>query len=116
MQNDGKYAWIERLKKRWGINSTFQIFIILIVFACTGFTVLYVEELIFLMLGIPEDKNWWLAAFLFIFITLPLYNAILLIYGFVFGQLKFFWMFENRFFRTIIFWKRKKNIANIKPN
>ena len=99
--------WIDKLKARWGITSTFQVIIILLVFACTGFSVLYFEEVIFLLLGIPEDKNWWLAMVLFIFITLPLYNILLLIYGFIFGQFKFFWNFEKRFFGRMNF-RRKK--------
>lgn len=94
--------WIERLKTRWGITSTFQVFIILVVFACTGFTVLYVEEVIFQLLGIGEEKSWWLALLLFFLITLPLYNLILLVYGFVFGQFRFFRDFEKRFFGRII--------------
>jgi len=101
-------AWITRLKARWGITSTFQVIIILVVFACTGFSVLYAEEVIFQWLGIGEDKSWWLALILFIIITLPLYNLLLLVYGFILGQFKFFWNFEKRFFGRLfhIFTKR----------
>jgi hypothetical protein len=102
-------AWINRLKTRWGITSTFQVFIILVVFACTGFTVLYVEEVIFQLLGIGEEKSWGLALLLFFLITLPLYNLILLIYGFLFGQFPFFWNFEKRFFGRMINPFRKKS-------
>lgn len=94
--------WISKLKNRWGITSTFQVIIILVVFACTGFSVLYAEEVIFQWLGIGEEKSWWLALILFILITLPLYNLLLLVYGFIFGQFKFFWNFEKRFFGRII--------------
>jgi hypothetical protein len=96
-----KRSWIDRLKARWGITSTFQVVIILVVFAGTGFSVLYAEELIFRLLGIGENKSWWIALLLFILITLPLYNLLLLIYGFILGQFKFFWNFEKRFFGKI---------------
>ena len=102
-----KADWIEKLKIRWGITSTFQVVLILVVFACTGFTVLFVEEEIVRALNIPKEDNWWIAVLVFVFITLPLYNLILLVYGFIFGQFKFFWNFERRFFRRMVFWKRK---------
>ena len=98
--------WINKLKKRWGITSTFQVVIILAVFALTGFSVLFIEEEIVRLLGIPKEKDWWLAVLIFIFITLPLYNAILLIYGFILGQFRFFWNFEKRFFGRMAFWNR----------
>ena len=108
MENKEKY-WIARLKTRWGITSTFQVIIILVVFACTGFSVLYAEEVIFQLLGIGEEKSWWLALLLFLLITLPLYNLILLVYGFIFGQFRFFWNFEKRFFGRMIKPFRKKS-------
>ena len=80
---------------------------ILIVFACTGFTALYAEDLIFRWLGVPEEKSWWVALLIFIFVTLPLYNIFLLAYGFVFGQFRFFWNFEIRFFKRMMFWRKK---------
>jgi hypothetical protein len=106
---ENSQPWIARLKTRWGITSTFQVLIILVVFACTGFTVLYAEEVIFQLLGIGEEKSWWMAVLLFILITLPLYNLILLIYGFIFGQFRFFWNFEKRFFGRMINPFRKKS-------
>jgi len=102
-----KKEYFRRLKKRWGINSNFQIIIILIVFACTGFTTLYLEKLIYQLFHIPEKNTWYIAVLLFLFITLPLYNIILLVYGFVFGQFRFFWNFEKQFFSRIFIWRRK---------
>ncbi len=102
--------WIERLKKKWDIKNTWQVIIILIVFACTGFSVLYLEALIVKWLNIPEDLTWWLRVIVFIFLTLPIYNVLLLIWGFVFGQFKWFWNYEKVFFSRIAkaFKKRKK--------
>jgi hypothetical protein len=107
--SNNKPSWIARLKNRWGITSTFQVFIILLVFTCTGFTVLYAEEVIFQLLGIGDEKAWWLALLLFLLITLPLYNLILLVYGFIFGQFSFFWNFEKRFFGRMIKPFKKKS-------
>ena len=107
--NIHKPHWSDKLKSRWGKTSTFQVIIILVVFACTGFTVLYVEEVIFKLLGIGEEKSWLLALLIFFLITLPLYNIILLIYGFIFGQFRFFINFERRFFGRMIRPFRKKS-------
>jgi hypothetical protein len=108
MTEMNKNHWVDRLKSRWGINSTFKVLIILVVFTCTGFSVLYAEDFIFKLLGVSEEKSWWHALLFFLLVTLPLYNVILLIYGFIFGQFNFFWNFEKRFFRRMINIFRKK--------
>ncbi len=93
-----KQNLFERLKKRWGINNNFQIVIILVVFACTGFSTLFVEELIVEWLDFPDNLTWWMRLLSFLLLTMPLYNIILLIIGFIFGQFRFFWNFEKKFF------------------
>jgi len=105
----GKKEFIEKLKLRWGITSTWQVILILIVFALTGFSTLYVEEVIFKLFQIPKENSWWAALLILVFITLPLHNMILLVYGFIFGQFNFFWNFEKRFFGKIFgIFRRKK--------
>ena len=95
-------SFFNKLKNRWGIQTTFKLIIILIVFSCTGFSVLYVEDQIFKLLTVSEEHGFWMGVFLFIVITLPVYNILLLIYGFIFGQFKFFWNFEKKFFGRIV--------------
>lgn len=97
-----KNTFIENLKNRWNVKSAFQVVVILIVFSCTGFSVLYVEDQFYKLLDITGDYGFWMRALLFIVITLPIYNVLLLIYGFIFGQFSFFWMFEKRFFGRIL--------------
>ncbi|MCF8366441.1 MAG: hypothetical protein K9H16_11705 [Bacteroidales bacterium] len=92
------HHFIDKLKRRWDIHSTWQVVIILVVFSCTGFSVLYFESLIHNLLNIPGNLEWYYSMLLFIVITLPLYNILLLIYGFIFGQFRFFWNFEKKFF------------------
>ena len=102
-----KPGWISKLEQRWQVN-TFRVFIILLVFACTGFTVLFLKQPILSYFGPPEERSIWLSILYYIFIF-PLYNVILLLYGFVFGQFHFFWNFEKRFFNRMI---GKKSSAN----
>lgn len=100
-------TWIERLKHRWKLGSAFQVIVVLVVFACTGFTVLFIKKPILNFLaGSSGDST--LASILYYIFVLPLYNLILLAYGFIFGQFRFFWEFEKRTFGRL-FGRRKKD-------
>ena len=88
-------AWIEKLKKRWKVESVGQVIIILVVFSCTGFTVLFIKRPLLTWLA-GEEGNSTLATVLYYIFILPLYNILLLGYGFLFGQFGFFWGFEKR--------------------
>ncbi|MEP2771182.1 MAG: DUF6787 family protein [Fulvivirga sp.] len=94
-----KPNWIGKLERKWNV-STVQVFIILIVFACTGFTVMFLKNPI-LDLIMPEGDRNWVFTFLYYLFILPVYNIILLIYGFIFGQFRFFWEFEKRMLRRM---------------
>lgn len=98
--------WIEKLKKRWNLPNTWQVIVVLIVFTCTGFTVAAINKpvLNYLFEGAPVP--WWAQVLYFIFI-LPVYNILLLAYGFIFGQFRFFWNFEKKFFSRM-FSKQKE--------
>jgi hypothetical protein len=91
--------WVARLRERWGV-STRQVFIILLVFACTGFTVLFLKRPV-VAFFVGEGDQPLLFSILYYVLILPVYNAILLVYGFVFGQFRFFWEFEKRFFQRL---------------
>jgi len=99
--------WIEKLKTRWKVQNTFQVIIILVVFACTGFTVMFLKPVITDALFGGSEKPLWFAILYWILI-LPFYNVVLLFYGFIFGKFSFFWEFEKRFFKRI-FGGGKKN-------
>lgn len=94
-------SWIHRLQTRWELKSGLQVLIILIVFACTGFTVLFIKQPLFDYWFPSGEKPLW-ASTLYWVLILPVYNIFLLLYGFVFGQFHFFWEFEKRFINRII--------------
>ncbi len=74
-----------------------QVVLILIVFACTGSSIIPIKH----FLGI--DKFAPLSTRVLFYIGIfPIYNILLLGYGFIFGQFKFFLAFEKRFFKRII--------------
>lgn len=99
-------SWMERLKQRWKLGSALQVVVVLVVFACTGFTVLFIKKPILNFLA-GDEGNSTLASVLYYIFILPLYNVVLLAYGFLFGQFNFFWEFEKRSFNRIF--NRKKN-------
>lgn len=98
--------WIEKLKKRWKLESAWQVVVVLLVFACTGFTIFFIKKPLLTWLA-GEQGNTTLASVLYYIFILPLYNIVLLVYGFVFGQFTFFWNFEKRFMER--FFSRHKD-------
>ncbi len=52
------------------------------------------------------QTDWF--TYSYYWLILPIYNLVLLGYGFLFGQFAFFWNFEKRFFGRIVgLFKRK---------
>jgi hypothetical protein len=87
----------EKLKNRWELKSGWQVLIVLIVFACTGFTVMFLKEPILSLVATEENRTWVFTTIYYILI-LPVYFLILLFYGFIFGQGKFFLGFVKKTF------------------
>ena len=49
--------------------------------------------------GTGEAPGWFTIAYYVL--ILPFYNLLLLVYGGILGQFRFFWEFEKRFFRRL---------------
>ena len=93
-------GWFNKLREKWNVTA-FQAVIILIVFACTGFTVLFIKGPVLSLFGPEEERTIWHSV-LYYLLILPVYNVVLLAYGFLFGQFRFFWAFEKRMFRRML--------------
>ncbi|HCM76564.1 MAG TPA: prolipoprotein diacylglyceryl transferase [Cytophagales bacterium] len=92
---------MDKLQERWKVGSAFQVVIILIVFACTGFTVLFLKQpLLRILVGEGEMPLW--ISIVYYLLILPVYNILLLFYGLIFGQFSFFWSFEKRFIKRVL--------------
>lgn len=100
-------GWFQRLQKRWGVNATRAV-IILAVFACTGFSVLFLKRPLVAWASGEDGEQPLLFTVLYYILILPFYNLLLLVYGFLFGQFRFFWEFEKRFFGRM-FGRRQKD-------
>lgn len=100
-------GFIQKLKQRWDLNSSLQVTLVLLVFACTGFTVMFLKEPLYRLAGITEQTSRWISIPFYIIAVLPVYQLVLLFYGFVFGQFRFFWNFEKRMFSRIFSGNKK---------
>lgn len=96
-------GWLKRLQTKWGLHSTWQVFLVLLVFALAGSSVVFVRKRVFWLLGLVGDIPWWVNALYYI-LFLPFYQLFLLFYGFLLGQFDFFWD-KNRKFWLFIFKK-----------
>jgi len=94
---------MQKLKQRWGIDSSFQIIIICIVFAITGSSSVYVAKPFLAWIGLERASFsdaflwgglvYWTLRLAVIF---PFYQILLVVFGWVFGQFRFFWNFEKK--------------------
>ncbi len=88
---------MEKLKNRWGIDSNFQIVIIFIVFAVTGSAAAKLAAPLTEFIGLDrETTNAWLYWPVRILLIFPVYQILLVVFGWLFGQFAFFWNFEKK--------------------
>ncbi len=100
---------MNKLKSRWGITSNLQLVLIIIVFGITGSSSAYLAKPVLTYMGMEQDVfsgSWWgpwLYWSLRILFIFPIYQLLLLIYGWLFGQFRFFWNFEKKMLQRMGF-------------
>ena len=94
--------WIRRLEAKWGVTGR-QVFLILLVFALTGTSIVFLKKPVIAWID-PHPENKWIFNLSYYILIFPIYNLVLLIYGWIFGQFKFFWEKEKKL------WKRIKGV------
>lgn len=88
---------MEKLKKRWGLKSNFQIFIILLVFSINGSFAAWIAKPLTEFIGLAyETTNPWIFWPIRIFLIFIIYQITLPLVGFCFGQFRFFWNFFTK--------------------
>ena len=97
---------INKLKKKWGIQNNFQFWLIFGIFGLSGTSTLFVKIPLYAMLGITESTDLWIKIVIYITAITPAYFVLLLIYGSIFGQFRFFWAFTKKFFGRFAFLKK----------
>jgi hypothetical protein len=93
---------MNKLKTRWGITSNFQLIIIFIVFAINGSLSAKISSFLLDQLGITKENTALLWYYILLLVlVLPLYPFMLMFFGWLFGQSKFFTPFAKRMIRKM---------------
>lgn len=93
---------MEKLKRRWGITSNYDLAIIFIVFAINGSLSAKISSFAMNLLGIDrENTHWFFYYLILIVLVLPLYPFLLMFFGYIFGQSKFFFPFSKKMLQRI---------------
>ncbi|EDM42890.1 hypothetical protein SCB49_11357 [unidentified eubacterium SCB49] len=92
---------MKKLKERWNVSSNWQLTVIFIVFALTGSTSAKFAAPLTDMVGITSEMGWYIYWPVRILIIFPLYQVLLVLFGWLFGEYEFFWEFEKKMLRRI---------------
>lgn len=87
---------MKKLKKRWNVKSNWQLCIIFLVFTITGSTATKLAAPITELFGIHSEMAWYIYWPIRIAIIMPIYQLLLVFFGWIFGQFSFFWNFEKK--------------------
>lgn len=93
---------MENFKKRWGITSNYQFAIIFVVFAINGSLSAKISGFVMNYIGINnENTHWFFYYLILIILVLPLYPFLLMFFGYLFGQSKFFFPFSKKMLQSM---------------
>jgi len=96
-----------QLKAKWGINSNLQILAILAVFTLAGPTVVLIKNWYFNILGFDDATSLTTKTIAYLLFIFPAYQILLLLFGFLLGQFRFFWDKQIALARIILRFGRK---------
>ncbi|OBX23792.1 hypothetical protein LX77_00045 [Gelidibacter algens] len=92
----------KKLERKWAVEYRWEMIRVFIVFAITGSSSVFVGKPIIALIGITKDNFntvfYWI---LYLLVGLIFYQILLVSYGWLFGQFKFFWEFEKKMFRRL---------------
>jgi len=101
---------MEKLKKKWGLHSNLQVLIVIIVFAITGSSSVYVAKPFLTWIGLDRTQfgsDFWWGGFAYaalrLLLIFPFYQILLVLFGWLFGQFQFFWNFEKKMLKRLGF-------------
>ncbi|MFT5249511.1 MAG: hypothetical protein ACI93P_001237 [bacterium] len=92
----------KKLEQKWELAYRWEMIRVFIVFAITGSSSVIVGRPVLKILGITKDNLqpvlYWI---LYILISFIIYQILLVVIGWFFGQYKFFWSFEKKMLRRM---------------
>lgn len=102
-------AWSDRLKSKWGIESNFSFWMIMLTFTLAGSSIGFVRTIYWDLLGFTkEHPSMWVKVPTYLLLVFPTYQISLMIFGTILGQFKFFWAKEKKMLRFFAKPFRKK--------
>lgn len=87
------------LMKRWNLTSYWQVTVVFIVFGITGSTSAKMAGPLVDALGITKSIGLFWYWTIRILIILPVYQVLLVFFGWLYGEFEFFWNFEKKMLR-----------------
>ena len=94
-------TWIDKLKKRYNLDSNLDLALVFILFAVTGSSSVKVGRIVLNVLNVSEDMNPWIFWPIRILVVFVIYQLLFVVFGFIIGLLSkpvwgFAWWFEKK--------------------
>lgn len=87
----------KQLEKKWILKYRWEMIRVFIVFAITGSSSVFIGKPIMAFIGITkENLNTTVYWILYIIVGIIFYQIMLVFFGWLFGQFRFFWDFEKK--------------------
>ena len=92
---------MKKLKERWNVETNGQLFIIFLVFAITGSSAAKLAAPVTDFFDIKKEMGWYIYWPFRILIIFPIYQVLLVFFGWVFGEFSFFWTFVKKMLKGL---------------
>lgn len=89
----------------WRDHKAVHWTLVLVVFACTGMTVARLCGWLVASMG---QEKFGLVYWLMLLALLPVYNVLLLVFGFIFGKFAYFRAKQKKMWKRMTGWMRRK--------
>lgn len=94
--------FFKKLENKWGLKYRWEMIRVFLIFAITGSSSVFIGKPIFKLIGITKENLqpvlYWI---LYVLISFAFYQILLVLFGWLFGQHKFFWEFEKKMLRRM---------------
>lgn len=92
---------MDRLKQKWGIESSFQFWVIMVMFSLAGMSVVRLKIFLYPYIGIGAATPLWIKVVAWPIVVIPCYYLLLMFWGTVLGQRRFAWWFTSKTMRRM---------------
>lgn len=96
----------KKLERKWILEHRWEMIRVFIVFSITGSASVFIGKPVMAFIGITKDNlNTTVYWILYVLVGIIFYQIMLVFFGWLFGQFKFFWEFEKKMLSRIGFKK-----------